>query len=187
MKKILFLALATLISFAGFSQNLKFAYVNYTELVQLMPEADAARAKIQAATKEAQDTHQSMMQELQNKYQQYQAKSATWTPAVRESKEKELQDIQTRIQEFSQSIQQELQQQELKLMTPIQQKAMDVVNKLAKEGGYACVFDKASVLYISTSQLKDLTPDARKALKIKEGRTLESLQAEIQAKLKDAK
>ena len=147
----------------------------------LMPAADSARAQIAASQQEAQDTYKSMTDEFQVKYQQYQQKSSTWTPAIRESKEKELQDIQTRIQDFDQSIQQELQQQQQQLMAPIQQRAVAAVEKLAKEGGYIYVFEKSSMLYIDENQSVDLTPAARKALNIPDGRTLESLQQELQA------
>ena len=43
------------------------------------------------------------------------------------------------------------------------------------------VFDRQSALYIDDTQSTDLTPAARKALGIAEDRTLESLQAELQA------
>ena len=104
-----------------------------------------------------------------------------WTAAIRESKEKELADIQNRIEEFNQSIQQELQQQQSQLMAPIQKKAVEAVNKLAKEGGYIYVFEQGSLLYFDASQSTDLTPAARKALNIPASRTLESLQQELQA------
>lgn len=165
---------------AGFAQT-KFAHVNFQELVILMPEAEAARAQMNATSQEAQETYQGMMDEFQAKYQQYQQKSSTWTPTIRESKEKELSDMNQRIQEFAQSIQQELQQQEQQLMAPVQQKAMDTVNKLAKEGGYIYVIDINSALYIDPAQSVDLTPAARKALNIPDDRTIEALQAELQA------
>ena len=90
-------------------------------------------------------------------------------------------DIQVRIQQFSQSIQQELAQQEQQLMAPIYKKAQDTVNDLAKQGGYIYVFDRTSILYIDETQSTDLTPAARKVLNIPADRTLESLQAELQA------
>ena len=164
----------------AFAQQ-KFAHVNFAELVQLAPEADQAREAISASSKEAQETYQAMVEEFNSKYQQYQQKASTWTQAIRESKEKELTEIQQRIQEFQQSIQLELQQQEQKLMAPIYQKAQETVNKLAKEGGYIYVLDQTSVLYLDPAQSTDLTPAARKALGIPADRTLESLQAELQA------
>lgn len=182
MKKIILFAVAAFMTLSASAQTLKFAHVNFNELVMLMPEADAAREQMNASQNEAQETFKSMYDEYQSKLQKYQQNSATWTAAIRESKEKELADIQNRIQEFDQSIQQELQQQQTQLMAPIQQKAMDTVNKLAKEGGYIYVFEKNSLLFIDESQSTDLTPAARKALNIPEGRTLETLQQELQAK-----
>lgn len=180
MKKIILVMAAALVALSASAQNLKFAHVNFNELVMLMPEADSARAQMNASQQEAQDTYKSMMDEFQNKYQQYQQKSSTWTAAIRESKEKELADIQNRIEEFNQSIQQELQQQQSQLMAPIQKKAVEAVNKLAKEGGYIYVFEQGSLLYFDAAQSTDLTPAARKALNIPAGRTLESLQQELQ-------
>jgi len=181
MKKIIIIAAAALFTLSASAQNLKFAHVNFNELVMLMPEADSARAQMAVSQQEAQDTYKSMAEEFQTKYQQYQQKSSTWTPAIRESKEKELSDIQNRLEEFNQSVQQELSQQQNQLMAPIQQKAIDAVNKLAKDGGYIYVFETTSLLYVNTAQSTDLTPAARKALGIPEGRTLETLQQELQA------
>lgn len=180
MKKILLIAAMALVSVAGFAQP-KFAHVNLNELVQLMPEMDEARAAMATSNKEAQETYQTMVDEFNNKYQQYQQKASTWTSAIRESKEKELTDIQQRIQEFGQSIDAELQQQQQQLMAPIYQKAQQTITDLAKAGGYVYVFEQNSALYIDPAQSVDLTPAARKALNIPDDRTLESLQAELEA------
>lgn len=180
MKKIIIIAIASLLGTAAFAQP-KFAHVNFAELVQLMPEADQARATMAASSKEAQDTYQSMVEEFQKKYTDYQQKAASLTGAIKESKERELTEIQQRIQEFQQNIQQELQEQQEKLMAPLYKKAQETVSKLAKEAGYVFVFDKTSILYIDDAQSTDITPEARKILGIAEDRTLESLQAELQA------
>ena len=173
-------------SLAVSAQNITFAYVDYTELVQLMPEMDAAREQIEAASVEAQETYQAMMEEYQSKAQQFQQKQASWTQAIRESKAAELQQIEYRIQDFQQAIQQELQQTQQTLQAPIYEKAQKAVTDLAKAKGVAFVFEKSSMLYIDPAQAIDLTPDARKALNIPEGRTIESLQAELQAKAQAA-
>lgn len=180
MKKVFVIVAAALVSIAAMAQP-KFAHVNFSELVQLMPEADQARATIQASSQEAQETYQAMVEEFNTKYQAYQQKVSSWTPAIRESKEKELTEIQQRIQTFEQSVQQELAQQQQTLMAPIQKKAMDTVAELAKKEGFVYVFDLSQVLYFDPAQSVDLTPAARKALGIKEGRTLESLQQELAA------
>ena len=66
-------------------------------------------------------------------------------------------------------------------MAPIYQKAQETVNSLAKKAGYVYVFDRSSILYIDDTQSTDITKAARKALGIADDRTLESLQAELQA------
>ncbi len=181
MKKIFLIAATAILTFTASAQNIKFAHVNYSELVQLMPEADAARQKLAAQSKEFEQTYQDMAAEFQNKLTQYQQKASTWTAAIKDSKEKELNDIQTRLQEFQQTAQGEMQQQQQELMAPIQKKAQEAVAKLAKEGGYIYVFEETSLLYIDKAQSIDLTPAARKALNIPDSRTIESLQAELQA------
>lgn len=181
MKKIILIAAAALVSFAASAQTLKFAHVNFTELVQLMPEADAARAQMAAQSQEFEETYQSMVEEFQTKYSQYQQKVSTWTAAIKESKEKELTEIQARIQEFQQTASAELSESQNALMAPIQQKAIDTVNKLAKDGGYIYVFEESSMLYINDAISTNLTPAARKALNIPDSRTLESLQEELAA------
>ena len=185
MKKIVLIAVALVAGIALQAQP-KFAHVNFPELVQLMPEADQARATMAASSKEAQETLQAMQEEINNKYSQYEQKVSTWSPAIRESKEKELTDLNRRAQEFYQNIQQELQQQQEQLMAPIYKKAQETVNKLAKEAGYVFVFDRSSVLYIDEAQSEDITAAARKALSIPEDRTMESLQAELQAQAQAA-
>ena len=66
-------------------------------------------------------------------------------------------------------------------MAPIYQKVNEVVQDLAKKGGYVYVFDVQSLVYFDPAQSYDLTPDARKVLNIPADRTLESLAAELQA------
>ncbi len=182
MKRIIMIAAIALMSVAANAQNLKFAHVNFNELVTLMPEMDAAREASEASAKEAEEVYQAMVEEFQTKLQQYEQKQATWTPAVKESKERELTEIQNRIQEYQSAIQQELQQQQQQLMAPIYQKATETVNALAKKHGVIYVFDIQSMLYVDAAQSMDLTAEARTALNIPAGRTLESLQAELQAK-----
>lgn len=179
MKKILLITAAALLAVTGFAQ--KSAHVNFSELVQLCPEADSARSTMTASSKEAQETYDAMVEEFNSKAQVYQTKGQTWTTAIRESKEKELTEIQQRVQEFQQSVQTELQQQQQQLMAPIYKKATEAVQALAKAGGYIYVFDVSTLLYYDASQSTDLTPAARKALNIADGRTLESLQTELQA------
>ena len=186
MKRILMIAAMAMMSLAATAQNIKIACVDMNEIIMLMPEMDAAREQMEAAELEAQETYAAMVEEYQTKAQQYQQKSESWTPTIRESKAAELQQIEMRIQEFNQAISQELQQTQQMLQMPIIEKAQKAVNELAKAKGVAFVFEKSSLLYVDPAQGIDLTPDARAALNIPADRTLETLQAELQAKAQAA-
>ena len=180
MKKILLIAAAAIVSFNAFSQP-KFAHVNMNELVQLMPEMDQARKIMDTSSQEAQETYQSMVEEFNSKYQKYEQTASTASAAIREAKEKELTEIQQRIQEFQQTIQMELQQKQQELMAPIYEKVQKTVNDIAKANGFIYVFDVVAVLYIDDKQSVDITPQARKTLNIPDDRTLETLAQELQA------
>ena len=182
MKKLFLIAAMAVVSFAATAQNLKFGYVNYSELVQLMPDMDTVREQLEAQEKETYETLGAMYEEYQTKAQQFQQKESTWTPAIRDSKLKELQEIETRFQESQQIFQQELQQMQQMLQAPVMEKAQNTVIELAKAKGLAFVFEETQMLYIDPAQGVNLTVEARAALNIPEGRTLETLQAELQAK-----
>lgn len=187
MKRILLIAAMAMVTVAGFAQP-KFAHVNASELIELTPEADQAYATIVASQKEAQDTFQAMLDEREAKYKVYEEKSATWNQATREVKEKEIVDMEKRIQEFQQNVTAELQQQQQALFEPIAKKVNDTIQEIAKAGGYIFVFDKLSngLVYIDETQSVDITAACRKALDISDDRTIETVNAERQALYQNA-
>ncbi len=186
MKKIVLIAVAAFVSLAASAQNIKFGYVDFAELVQLMPEMDQARATLEENSKANEEILMAMYEEYQKKGQEYQQKAASWTPAILESKQRELADIETRLQQTQQSLQMEIQQLQNDLQAPVVEKAQKAVEELAKAKGVAGVFEKSSLLYLDPVQMVDLTPEARTALNIPEGRTLEQLQQELAAKAQAA-
>ena len=168
------------VSTGAFAQ--KFAHINSTEVFQLVPEMDEVRTQLESVAKDNQDVMKAMYDEYQAKAQAYQQNAAKWTPAVKESKEKELMEMENRIQETQQSMQQEMQTIQNNLTAPVMQKIQETISTVAKKGGYIYVFDISSALYIDPAQSVDITREVRIALNIPDGRTLESLQAELQAK-----
>ena len=186
MKKLFLIAAAAMLSVAAMAQDFKFGYVNFAELVQLTPDMDSVRLQLEAQEKETYETLGAMYEEYQTKAEQFQQKQATWTPAIRDSKMKELQEIEARFQENQQIFQQELQQMQQMLQAPVYEKAQTVIKELAKAKGLAFVLEETSMIYIDPAQGVNLTPEARTALNIPEGRTIETLQAELQARAQAA-
>ena len=104
MKRIIIIAAMALMSVAATAQETKFAFVDFNEVIMLMPEMDEARATLEENEKTNNEILQAMYDELQAQYQQYQQKAETWTPAIRQSKEAEITEIQARFEQTQQSL-----------------------------------------------------------------------------------
>lgn len=123
------------------AQNFKFGHLNSQELIALMPERDSALIKLQQYATELEETITEMQEEYQTKYNTYQQKQATWTAAVLESKQRELIEIQQRLEQFNQGAQQEYQQMNQVLFSPVVTKATNAINKVAKDNGFTYIYD----------------------------------------------
>ena len=166
MKKTLIITLLAFFSVALSAQTVKFGHINTSELVSLMAETDSERVQLQAYQKELIDEMETMQTEYNNKVNTYQQKQATWTAAIRESKEAEIIEMQQRLQQFQQTAQQDLAQLEQNLYAPIIAKAREAVSKIAKDKGLSFVFEISSnpVVYYNEQQSVDLLPLAKAAL-----------------------
>lgn len=154
MKKIvLFLACGFLLSSAVFAQAPKFGYINSAELLQAMPEIKKANDEAESYAKSFQEQLQTMGKEYESKVQAYQASQKTMTDAVKEVKEKEIMDLQNRIESFNQSAQEKVGKKKEELYKPILEKADKAIKDVAKEKGYDYIFDTSSnvLLYAKES------------------------------------
>ena len=168
MKKFAIVLLAAFFTVALSAQTVKFGHINTSELVGLMSDTDSARVQLQAYQKELVDEMETMQTEYNNKLNTYQQKQATWTAAIKESKEAEIIEMQQRLQQFQQTAQQDLAQLEQKLYAPIFEKARNAVSKIAKDKGLTFVFELSSnpVVYYNEAQSVDILPLAKAALGI---------------------
>src|SRR3954467_7887549 len=114
------------IGFSSFAQQ-KIGHVNSVELLAAMPEKKLADTTLQKFKKSLDDQLKTMQGELQTKYQSYLAKKDSLTEPVRALKEQELQDLNTRIQDFQQTAQDSYEKKLQELYQPISKKAKDAV------------------------------------------------------------
>jgi len=120
-KTVLAAALAV-VSVASVSAQ-KTAHVNLDSLISIMPESKAAQSAVQDYAKQLEDQVTAMQSELKTKYDEYQAKQKDMPEVVRATKEKELNDLNQRIQDFQQQAQQDYQKKNAELSKPIYEKA----------------------------------------------------------------
>jgi outer membrane protein len=127
----------------GSAKAQKFAYIDFQELMQLMPEYKKANTDMEAFGKTLQDQLRLMNEELEKKYAAYQKDEPKMADAIKDLKQKELRDMQTRMQEFQETAQENVRKKESELLKPIIEKAKATIATVAKEGGYAYVFDSS--------------------------------------------
>ena len=108
------------------------------------------------------------------KYQEYQENNANWLPAILEAKEKELAEMQQRLQQFSQNASMEYSNMQQQLLEPVMQKAREAVEKIGKANGFTYVFDLSagSIIYFDAVNSTDILPMAKSELGIPADKTV---------------
>ena len=148
------------------AQTPKFGHINLEELVSLMPARDSAVVKIQKFAMELQNMYDDIETEYNLKMNEFQQKNASWSAAILETKQREVVELSQRLQQFSQSAGQDLQNTQSALLTPVYSEANEAVKKIAKELNLIYVFDSPGMPYIDEEQSVNLMDRAKAALKI---------------------
>ena len=167
MKKVLKLTLAVvcvMFSTSLFAQ--KMGRINTQEIILSMNEYKEAQTQMESYQKELSAQAETIQVEYNTKLQVYQKNFDTMTDAVKQLKEKELTDLQTRFQEFQLMAQQDLQKKYSDLMAPIEKKAIEAINEVSKAGGYAVVFDMSAgpIIYFDEASVIDISGDVKTKL-----------------------
>ena len=135
MKKTLIAIVACLFAFGGTAmaqKNIKLGHINSNELMQIMPGRDSAQTILQAEVTELEQTLKSMQSEAEQRYNDYVANQSGWTELIRQTKQREIQDMGARIQEFQENAQKQLQQREQDLLKPIIDRAKKAIEDVAR-------------------------------------------------------
>ncbi len=155
LKLTLFVAMMFVVSGASAQ---KMGRVNLQELLMVMPETAKMQSDLETIRQEFSANLETMQVELNNKIADYQKNEATMNSSVRSLKETEMQDLNTRMQQFEQTAVQELQVKQNQMLEPILAKAREAVSSVASAGGYAVVYDEStgSLAYSDPAQVTDL-------------------------------
>ncbi len=170
MKKIIqFIAIVLLVvsTTTIFAQNKgKLGHIDSNELLKLMPGRDSALAKYSEYGKTLETTLTTMKNEFDTKYKDFSDNQATMSELIQKTKTKELQDLQSRIEDFKSSAQKSLSEKENELLSPIINKAKKAIEEIAKENGFNYVFDTGSGVFLYADG-EDIMPLVKKKLNIK--------------------
>lgn len=163
--KFLLVALFAVCSTGLYAQ--KFGRLNYQELIQSMPEMQTVNAQMETIINDYQEHLESLQVELNNKINDFQKAPATMSDSVKQLKQREIQELQERMQQFLQVAQGEVEKTQLELLAPVEAKAEEAIKKVCKAEGITVAFQTGSVVYID----EDATIDIMKKVQAELGIT----------------
>lgn len=165
-----FVRIIAVVAFAAMSftvsaqKNQKFGHLDFAKLYAAMPGQDSVKAKMQTYVKSIQDQYAAMQAEYESKLNDYTANKETMSSIIKQTKEKEIMDLQSRMEAFQGSAQQAMTDKETELTTPIIEKAKTAVKDVAKESGYTYVFNSTEGLLLYAEPNDDIMPLVKKKL-----------------------
>ena len=163
--KSIFIALVVALSFTANAQ--KTAFIDLDSLLSIMPEMIKAKTESADYYKQLEGTLTTMQKELNDKLAEYQANETKYTDLIKTTKQKELQDLNQRIQDFQVQAQTEFQKKNDELSRPINEKAKKAIEKIAKAKGYKLVLDSSLGVLLYTDPADDLFSAVKADLGIK--------------------
>jgi outer membrane protein len=144
----------------------KIGYIDFNSLVAAMPGVDSVKIKLQTYQKTLSDQLDAMRAEFENKYLEYQQASSGMSDLIKQTKEKELQDLQGRIDAFQQKAQTDLQTKQQELLQPIVTKAKAAIKEVAKENKYTYIVNAIEDILLFSEPADDILPLVKKKLGI---------------------
>lgn len=166
---VLAMAIGMIVSFEAAAQQ-KIGHINADELLQMMPETKAAQTQLETYGRQLEKDLKDMETELQAKIAKYREDDKMMTNLSRETRTKEIQELQGRIQEYSMKAQEDLQNKQVELLTPIIERATTAVQNVAKANKFTYILDasesKAVVIFAEGGE--DIMDKVKKELGITE-------------------
>ena len=153
-----------------FAQAQKFGHVNSADVISLMPEYTKAIDDLEAMKKQFTDELSRTQEEFNRKYQEFQQAMASESlpQNIAERRQKELEDMMQRQQQFQEEAAMQMQHAQQEKMVPVYKKLNDAIAAVGKAEGVVYVFDLArtDIPYVSTASL-DLTAKLKVQLGLK--------------------
>jgi outer membrane protein len=145
MKNKLFLAMSLVFGMAILpaKAQVKIGFINADYILSQMPEAKQVEEDLKNTQKQYETLYQGKVKDFQDKLAAFEKLNADPKTAdiIKQDKEKELQNLQTSIQEFQQNSQSSLQKKQAQLLQPLLKKVEENMHTVAAENAYTYVFN----------------------------------------------
>ena len=126
------------------SRSILIAHINTAAVLDALPEKLKAEKDLENYYNELQKQLKGMYDEYQDKLQVYQANTETMSSFVKQSKEKELVDLEQHITDFQANAESEFEAKRAELLKPILNKIQNAINSVAGENELTYVIDTST-------------------------------------------
>lgn len=157
MKLLAVLLITVTAATAANAQTPKFGHIDLQALIQVMPERATAEKEFNDFQAELEEILGEMQKDYQAKMAEFEQMGQDVSEIKRNAKVAEIQDVQQRMTNYSQTAQQQLQKKNNDIMKPIYDKAQAAIAEVAKEQGLLYVFEVNSLIYKSNQSI-DVLP-----------------------------
>ena len=161
---VLMLAVMALSTVSFAQKGVKIGHINSNDLLTAMPEKATVQKELEAHANELRTTLDAMRKEYETKVADFQGKQDVMTDIIKQTKIKEITDLEKRITEFQQTAEADLQKKEGELLNPIIEKAKVAINTVAKENGYTLILDSSVGVVLYSVEGDDILPLVKKKL-----------------------
>ena len=117
------------------------AHVNTAAVLDAMPDKVRAEKELERFYGGLQNQLQTMAKEYQMKMQNYESNEATMSNIEKRSKQQEIVDLQTRIQQFQTSAESEFEAKRVELLKPILNRIQNAINAVSNENDLTYIID----------------------------------------------
>ena len=163
--KLTLVMLVVVMSTSVFAQKTtKIGHINSNELLSAMPERAKIQKDLETYANDLRSTLETMRKEYETKIKEFQGKQDVMTEVIKNSKIKEITDLEKRITEFQQTAEADLQKKEEELLQPVIDKAKDAINAVDKEWSYTLVLDSSVGVVLYSVEGDDILPAVKKKL-----------------------
>src|SRR6267378_430941 len=146
---------------------LKIAFISSQQILEQTPGYAAAESTFKKEYQGFQDEAQKLKQQFDSAVQTFEKQSIALSSSAKQAKQKELQQLQQRLEQRSSELQDKSQQRQRELIQPIQARVNAVIQGLRAEGNYALIFDADSPTsnIVAADPSLDITPRVIERLK----------------------
>lgn len=120
---------------------LRIGYTNVDYLISLHPDSKKVDNDLKAYRNQLDKEAEGLGKEFKDKYESYEKGRSMMAEPVRATKEKELMELQERIQEFQKNAEADLQRKQVDLLQPVLNKIQQAIDAVANENGFTFVFN----------------------------------------------